>query len=130
MLKKLVIYWIVLLGTINTSYTQPGVFSIDTCFSEEEIIEIASRVQALERNDSLKSRLIANQQQQLESYERTHEYDSMRLNIKDMQLESYERQNSVLLSAYDSVKPKWYDSKWLWYLLGVATTTTVIVLGR
>lgn len=130
MLKRLVTYWIVLLTTINLYSQTPGIFSIDTCFSESEIIDIASRIQTLERRDSLQTKLIANQRQQISSYQRVHEYDSIRIDIKDLQLESYERQNTVLLAAYDSVKPKWYDGKWLWYLLGVITTTSVVVLSR
>ena len=79
-----------------------------TCLSEEETKNIFNNIQELEFN--LDKALTLNT-----------EYESL---MKD-----YETQLKLKDDMIKTIKPKWYENKWIWFGLGVAFTSGSVHLA-
>ena len=79
-----------------------------TCLSEEETKNIFNNIQELEFN--------LNKATQINT-----DYESL---IKD-----YEVQLQLKDEMIKTIKPKWYENKWIWFGLGIAFTSSSVHLA-
>jgi hypothetical protein len=93
----------------------------DTCFTQSEIIGIFTNVRKLEQTDSLKSVLIVELEREIQLNESLHAHDSLSIMFRDQEINLLNRSVNLHKQLIQIVEPKWYDSKYIWFLLGSGT---------
>jgi len=83
-------------------------------FTEEEVKSLYSSIQELENADSTNQKIIENLNEQIYMYIQQTEIDSTII-------ENYIEQLKLKEDYIKELKPKWYDNKYLWYSMGVAS---------
>ena len=93
----------------------------DTCFTQSELIGIFSNVRKLEKADSLKTILITELEREIRLNESLHAKDSLSIMFRDQEIELLNRSVNLHKQLIQIVEPKWYDSKYIWFILGSGT---------
>ena len=96
------------------SFLFPQEICEGTCYTDEEAQNIELYITELEQNGSKDSLIIGNLNEQLQLYIHQTQIDSGII-------ENYNSIKEVLLNMIKTIKPKWYDNKYLWYSMGVAS---------
>ena len=93
-----------------------------TCFSEEEVQNMFSNIKALEFKREVCESAYANLENQIKDYYKlTMDYEeSVRL---------CERQIKIKDDMIKTIKPKWYENKYLWFFGGVFFTSGTVYLA-
>jgi len=91
------------------------IFSQNTYeFTEEEVKSLYNSIQELENADSTNQKIIKNLNEQIYIYIQQTEIDSTII-------ENYIEQLKLKEDLIKELKPKWYDNKYLWYSMGIAS---------
>jgi hypothetical protein len=93
-----------------------------TCFSEEEVQNMFSNIKALEFKRETCESAYANLESQIKDYDKlTMDYEeSVRL---------CEVQIKIKEDMIKTIKPKWYENKYLWFFGGVLLTSGSVFLA-
>ena len=93
-----------------------------TCFSAEEVQNMFSNIKALEFKREVCESAYANLESQMKDYDKlTMDYEeSVRL---------CERQIKIKEDMIKTIKPKWYENKYLWFFGGVFFTSGTVYLA-
>ena len=83
-------------------------------FTEEEVKSLYNSIQELENADSSNQKIIENLNEQIYMYIQQTEIDSTII-------ENYIEQLKLKEDYIKELKPKWYDNKYLWYSMGIAS---------
>ena len=83
-------------------------------FTEEEVKSLYTSIQELENADSSNQKIIKNLNEQIYMYIQQTEIDSTII-------ENYIEQLKLKEDYIKELKPKWYDNKYIWYSMGVAS---------
>ena len=83
-------------------------------FTEEEVKSLYNSIQELENADSTNQKIIKNLNEQIYIYIQQTEIDSTII-------ENYKEQLELKEDLIKELKPKWYDNKYLWYSMGIAS---------
>ena len=84
------------------------------CYTDEEAQNIELYITELEQKSSSDSLIINNLNEQLQLYLQQTKLDSSII-------EDYKKQIAIQEEMIKTIKPKWYDNKYLWYAGGVAS---------
>lgn len=112
-MKRLITFILVLVSV--ACYPQ------DTCFTQSELLGIFSNVRKLEKADSLKTILIVELEREIQLNESLHAKDSLSIMFRDQEIELLNRSINLHKQLVQMVEPKWYDSKYIWFLIGSGT---------
>lgn len=93
-------------------------YSQDTCFTRKQIVGIFSNVRKLEQSDSLKTALIVELEREIKLNETLHVQDSLSIMFRDKEIELLNRSVNLHKQLIQINEPKWYDSKYVWFLMG------------
>lgn len=110
-MKKLVLFFILLFGTINIAYCQ-----------DNETTELYNTIQSLEILDSLNTIQIESQSYKIKLYQEQAVQDSLLLLNKDREIRIANQEADIYKKYANLYKPKWYENKHLWFFLGSGTT--------
>ena len=93
-----------------------------TCFSEEEVQNMFSNIKALEFKRETCESAYTNLESQIKDYDKlTMDYEeSVRL---------CEVQIKIKEDMIKTIKPKWYENKYLWFFGGVVLTSGSVFLA-
>ena len=93
-----------------------------TCFSEEEVQNMFSNIKALEFKRETCESAYTNLESQIKDYDKlTMDYEeSVRL---------CEQQIKIKEDMIKTIKPKWYENKYLWFFGGVIFTSGSVFLA-
>jgi hypothetical protein len=94
----------------------------DTCFTQQEIIDISYTLDSLYAADSINNALIEKFETLTMQHEKLIKLDSLQLRYKDQQIALLQENVEIYIRRERYLKPKWYDSKGLWFGLGIFTT--------
>ena len=83
-------------------------------FTEEEVQSLYTSIQELENADLNNQKIIENLNEQIYMYIQQTEIDSGII-------ENYKEQLAIQEDMIDTIKPSWYDNKYLWYSMGIAS---------
>ena len=83
-------------------------------FTEEEVKSLYASIQELENTDSLNQKIIENLNEQIYMYIQQTEIDSGII-------ENYKEQLAIQEEMIKTIKPAWYDNKYLWYSMGIVS---------
>ena len=84
------------------------------CYTDEEAQNIELYITELEQNGSRDSLIIGNLQEQLQLY-------LQQTNIDSTIIENYIEQLRIKDEMIKTIKPAWYDNKYLWYSMGIVS---------
>ena len=84
------------------------------CYTDEEAQNIELYITELEQKSSSDSLIVKNLNEQLQLYIQQTKLDSSII-------EDYKKQIEIQEEMIKTIKPKWYDNKYLWYGMGVAS---------
>ena len=84
------------------------------CYTDEEAQNIELYITELEQKDSNNSLIINNLNEQLQLY-------LQQTNIDSTIIENYIEQLRIKDEMIKTIKPAWYDNKYLWYSMGIAS---------
>ena len=84
------------------------------CYTDEEAQNIELYITELEQKDSNNSKIINNLNEQIQLYIQQTEIDSGII-------ENYKEQLAIQEEMIKTIKPAWYDNKYLWYSMGIAS---------
>ena len=93
----------------------------DTCFTEEQIIEISMTLDSLWEADSINNVLIEQQENVIKSCRTMIALDSVQIAYQKQQIELLNDNVDLYIKRQRQLQPKWYDSKGLWFGSGLVT---------
>ncbi len=115
MIKKLIFLVTLCLFNINI------IAQDTTCFTKDEVLTIFNNIQELEQTDSLKTLLIQEQKVQISNYVFLSKQDSTLLAYKNEEILLLKDRINSYKEYVDVVKPKWWERKMVWFILGMGT---------
>lgn len=84
------------------------------CYTDEEAQNIELYITELEQKDTSNQQIITNLEEQIDLYINQTEIDSTII-------ENYKEQLALQEEMIKTIKPAWYDNKYLWYSMGVVS---------
>ena len=90
-------------------------------FTDEEVIKLDSMMTWYEQNDSIQSQSISLLDNQVILYKQQAVLDSTLLFYTDQELSLLKERVDLYMKLNKEIKPKWYDKKGLWFLLGAGS---------
>jgi agmatine/peptidylarginine deiminase len=94
----------------------------DTCFTQQEIIDISYTLDSLYAADSINLALIKKFETLTTQQASLIKLDSIQLVYKNQQINLLQENVNLYIQRERYLKPKWYDSKGLWFAAGIFTT--------
>ena len=94
----------------------------DTCFTQQEIIDISYTLDSLYAADSINLALIEKFETLTTQQASLIKLDSIQLVYKTQQINLLQENINLYIRRERYLKPKWYDSKGLWFAAGIFTT--------
>lgn len=98
-------------------------------YTSEEVLAIDNYIIELEQKDSINIKIIDNLENQIYMYTQRTSNDSTIINLKDLEIQTLNEQIRLHKDLIKEVTPKWYDNKWIWFTLGIVTTSGSIQLA-
>ena len=93
----------------------------DTCFTENEIIEISETLDSLYYLDSINTEIISQQETLISELEIIGKLDSIELLYTNKKIELLNNNIELYIQREKYLKPKWYDHKVIWFASGIIT---------
>ena len=99
---------------------------VDTiCFTADEISNLYDNITKLEIKDSLNDLIISQYKVQIINYKNLTFEDSIYSNLSNQESKILQNQVDFYRNLYEKNKPKWYESKFMWFSFGVASSILI-----
>jgi hypothetical protein len=95
---------------------------LDTCFTQQEIVDISYTLDSLYALDSINNALIDKYVTLSKQHDELIKLDSLQLRYKDQQIALLQENVEIYIRRERYLKPKWYEAKGLWFTAGILTT--------
>ena len=92
-------------------------------YTKLQIINVANKMKDLENTNSSQASQIETFNELVSKYENQSHIDSMLIDFQKKQIEILKKREKMYEKQVSLVKPKWYESKYLWYAYGFATVS-------
>jgi hypothetical protein len=94
----------------------------DTCFTQQEIVDISYTLDSLFVLDSINTALIDKYVTLSKQQDELIKLDSLQIRYKDQQIALLQENVELYIRRERYLKPKWYEAKGLWFGMGIFTT--------
>jgi hypothetical protein len=94
----------------------------DTCFTEQELNDISNTLDSLWKVDEINNNIIAKQRLIIKKQESVMYLDSIQFILQKQQVALLQKNIDLYVEREKRLQLKWYDSKNLWFGLGIFTT--------
>ena len=94
----------------------------DTCFTEQELLDISTTIDSLWAVDDKNTEIIEKQQRIIKKQQSIIYLDSIQIEMQKQQVALLQKNIDLYVQREKRLQPKWYDSKNLWFGLGIFTT--------
>jgi len=94
----------------------------DTCFTQQEIVDISYTLDSLFALDSINTALIDKYVTLSKQQDELIKLDSLQIRYKDQQIALLQENVELYIRRERYLKPKWYEAKGLWFGMGIFTT--------
>lgn len=98
-----------------------GYAQVDTCFTQQEILNITNNIKELQEKTELQAKLISHLKQQIIDFELLTKQDSSIIKLQEQEIGLLGNQIDLYKDMVKEVKPKWYERKFIWFILGAGT---------
>ena len=93
-----------------------------TCFSEEEVVNMTNNIKELQFKREVCESAYTNLESQVQ------DYDKLTMNYEES-VRLCEVQIKIKEDMIKTIKPKWYENKYLWFFGGVFFTSSTVYLA-
>lgn len=94
----------------------------DTCFTEQQVLDISETLDDLYYKDSVNNQLIDQQAAVINKQDELIKLDSLQLVFKQQQIDLLETNINLYVEQQKKLQPKWYNNKAIWFGAGILTT--------
>jgi hypothetical protein len=93
----------------------------DTCFTEQEVLDISFILDSLYIADSINNKLINEQLVLIDQQKHLIHLDSLELEYKSKQIDLLNNNIAIYVDREKKLQPKWYDNKMIYFSGGIIT---------
>lgn len=93
----------------------------DTCFTEQEVLDISFILDSLYIADSINNKLIEEQHVLIDQQKHLIHLDSLELEYKSKQIDLLNKNVAIYVDREKKLQPKWYDNKMIYFSGGIIT---------
>ena len=93
----------------------------DTCFTEQEVLDISFTLDSLYIADSINNKLIEEQHVLIDQQKHLIHLDSLELEYKSKQIDLLNKNVAIYVDREKKLQPKWYDNKMIYFSGGIIT---------
>lgn len=94
----------------------------DTCFTQQELNDISNTLDSLWQVDDINNNIIEKQKQLIAKQQSLIYLDSIQIALQKQQVSLLQKNIDLYVEREKRLQPKWYDSKNIWFGLGIFTT--------
>lgn len=115
-----------LLPSYGSSIDTTDSNKIDTCFTQQEILNLDNHIQDMKDSLVIYKKLVIDQDSLISLLNYRIERDSIKHNTEiyllNRKLEVTEEISGINLQLYETTKPKWYEKRWVGFVSGMVMT--------
>lgn len=100
----------------------------DTCFTQQELIEISNMIDSLVLADEKNTSIIAEYKILVTQQDTLIKLNTTQISYKDTQIKLLQDNINLYVEREKSLQPKWYNKKSLWFGAGFASAFGVGIL--
>ena len=100
----------------------------DTCFTQQELIEISNMIDSLVLADEKNTSIIAEYKILVTKQDTLIKLNTTQISYKDTQIKLLQDNIDLYVEREKSLQPKWYNKKSLWFGAGFASAFGVGIL--
>ena len=100
----------------------------DTCFTQQELIEISNMIDSLVLADEKNTSIIAEYKILVTQQDTLIKLNTTQISYKDTQINLLQNNIDLYVEREKSLQPKWYNKKSLWFGAGFASAFGVGIL--
>ena len=100
----------------------------DTCFTQQELIEISNMIDSLVLADEKNTSIIAEYKILVTKQDTLIKLNTTQISYKDTQIKLLQDNINLYVEREKSLQPKWYNKKSLWFGAGFASAFGVGIL--
>ena len=100
----------------------------DTCFTQQELIEISNMIDSLVLADEKNTSIIAEYKILVTQQDTLIKLNTTQISYKDTQIKLLQDNIDLYVEREKSLQPKWYNKKSLWFGAGFASAFGVGIL--
>lgn len=100
------------------------------CFQKKDVLILANKVQSLKDSINYFKDIIKAQDTVIELQKIRFDFYNSQLQNRNYIIDACEKRSIELEKINESLQPKWYDSKLLWFFNGVATVISIVLVVR
>jgi len=100
----------------------------DTCFTQQELIEISNMIDSLLLADEKNTSIIAEYKILVTQQDTLIKLNTTQISYKDTQIKLLQDNIDLYVEREKSLQPKWYNKKSLWFGAGFASAFGVGIL--
>ena len=93
----------------------------DTCFTEQEVIEISKTLDSLWEADSINNVIISQQEDAINTCRKLLALDTLQIEYQKQQIELLNDNINLYIKRQRQLQPKWWDAKGIWFGSGLVT---------
>ena len=93
----------------------------DTCFTEQQIIQISKTLDSLWEADNINNVLIAQQEDAINTCRKLIALDSLQIEFQKQQIKLLNDNVDLYIKRQRQLQPKWWDAKGIWFGSGIVT---------
>lgn len=93
----------------------------DTCFTEQQIIQISKTMDSLWEADNINNVLIAQQEDAINTCRKLIALDSLQIEFQKQQIRLLNDNVDLYIKRQRQLQPKWWDVKGIWFGSGIVT---------
>lgn len=94
----------------------------DTCFTEEEMIDISFTLDSLTELTDINNKIIREQEYIIKDLHHLIYLDSAEIYYYKRQVDALNKNIELYIQREKYIKPKWYDNKTIWFSGGILST--------
>jgi hypothetical protein len=102
----------------------------DTCFTEEQILDISFTIDSLYEVCDINDQIIEEQKQLISDQKTLINLDSLQINYLTMQTKLLKTNIDLYVEREKRLQPRWYDNKAIWFSGGILSTILIFQVAK
>jgi len=121
-------YLIILLLSITTMFSSENDSVV--CFQKKDVLVLANKVQSLKDSINYFKDIVKAQDTVIDLQKVRLDFYNSQLQNRNYIVDACEKRSIELEKINESLQPKWYDNKLLWFFNGVATVVAIVLVVK
>jgi hypothetical protein len=100
------------------------------CFQKKDVLVLANKVQSLKDSINYFKDIVKAQDTVIDLQKVRLDFYNSQLQNRNYIVDACEKRSIELEKINESLQPKWYDNKLLWFFNGVATVVAIVLVVK